>query len=190
MVEVTYQMVLSTLQTVGLLIGIFYYIMTLNNQEKTRKYAEETRKIQTALHIAQRSQTPELGLVSLELYDMTWTDFDDFLRKYDSTINPENYAKRTQVFNMLEEAGYLLSQGLYDIETLYELANPSGNIVLWEKFKPVIMGYRERYNDPNRNQWSEFLIEEYKKERMRRGLSADPNDADRVIHHWYKDEKE
>ena len=36
MAEITYQMVLSTLQTVGLLVGIFYYVITLRNQEKTR----------------------------------------------------------------------------------------------------------------------------------------------------------
>jgi hypothetical protein len=36
MVEITYQMVLNTLQTVGLLVGIYYYIMTLRNQRKDR----------------------------------------------------------------------------------------------------------------------------------------------------------
>ena len=32
MVEITYQMVLSTLQTAGILVGISYYILTLRNQ--------------------------------------------------------------------------------------------------------------------------------------------------------------
>ena len=31
MVDVSYQMVLSTLQTVGLLVGIFYYVMVPRN---------------------------------------------------------------------------------------------------------------------------------------------------------------
>ena len=30
-------MVLSTLQTTGLLVGIFYYIVTLNNQQKNQE---------------------------------------------------------------------------------------------------------------------------------------------------------
>ena len=35
MVEITYQMVLSTLQTAGLLVGISYYILTQRNQQKS-----------------------------------------------------------------------------------------------------------------------------------------------------------
>jgi preprotein translocase subunit YajC len=37
MVEITYQMVMSTLQTAGILVGIFYYIMTLRNQRKNQE---------------------------------------------------------------------------------------------------------------------------------------------------------
>ena len=30
----------------------------------------------------------------IELLNMQWTDFDDFARKYDSGVNPDNYALR------------------------------------------------------------------------------------------------
>jgi hypothetical protein len=65
MVDVTYQMVLSTLQTAGLLVSIFYYItvlrnqqknqeISLRNQEKTLESLELTRKSQEdALHTRQ-----------------------------------------------------------------------------------------------------------------------------------------
>ena len=46
MVEVTYQMVLSTLQTTGILVGIFYYIMTLNNTRKSQRLTLESRQAQ------------------------------------------------------------------------------------------------------------------------------------------------
>ena len=50
MAEITYQMVLSTIQTVGLLVGIFYYVTTLRNAQKTRELTlqsmELTRKAQ------------------------------------------------------------------------------------------------------------------------------------------------
>ena len=46
MAEITYQMVLSTVQTAGILVGIAYYIMTLNytrrNQEQTLKTRHAT----------------------------------------------------------------------------------------------------------------------------------------------------
>jgi hypothetical protein len=35
MVEITYQMLVSTLQTVGLLVGIIYYIFIMRNIQKT-----------------------------------------------------------------------------------------------------------------------------------------------------------
>jgi hypothetical protein len=44
MVEVTYQMVLSTIQTISLVIGISYYIIVPRNQQKTQKHAEGMRK--------------------------------------------------------------------------------------------------------------------------------------------------
>jgi hypothetical protein len=37
MAEITYQMVLSTFQTVGILVGIFYYVTSLRNQNKARQ---------------------------------------------------------------------------------------------------------------------------------------------------------
>jgi len=46
MVEITYQMILSTIQTVGILIGIFYYVMTLNY---TKKNQEQTLKMRNAM---------------------------------------------------------------------------------------------------------------------------------------------
>jgi len=39
-------MILSTIQTVGILIGIFYYVMTLNY---TKKNQEQTLKMRNAM---------------------------------------------------------------------------------------------------------------------------------------------
>ena len=45
MAEITYQMVLSTLQTVGLLVGIFYYVTTMRNAQKTRELTLESQEL-------------------------------------------------------------------------------------------------------------------------------------------------
>ena len=37
MVEITISLMLQMIQTVGILVGIFYYLMTLRNQNKTRR---------------------------------------------------------------------------------------------------------------------------------------------------------
>ncbi len=83
MVEITYQMVLSTLQTAGILVGIYYYVMTLRNQRKNQELALETRQAQLFMNIYDRrvnspdwdeiksqdtkSEMEELGRVSSSL---------------------------------------------------------------------------------------------------------------------------
>jgi hypothetical protein len=71
MAEITYQMVLSTIQTVGLLVGIFYYITTMRNAQKTRELAlksqELTRKAQEhAVETRQIQRARGINLVHLE----------------------------------------------------------------------------------------------------------------------------
>ena len=44
MVEITYQMVLSTLQTVGILVGIIYYLTIMRNSQKNQQMQLETRQ--------------------------------------------------------------------------------------------------------------------------------------------------
>ena len=50
MVEITYQMVLSTLQTIALIVGIAYYLIIMRNSQRTRELTlqsqELTRKAQ------------------------------------------------------------------------------------------------------------------------------------------------
>ena len=75
MAEITYQMVLSTLQTVGLLVGIVYYITIMRNSDKARK-------LQIAQRLYQQLQNEEKQLAQLDLLEMEWKDFDDFYSKY------------------------------------------------------------------------------------------------------------
>ena len=60
MVEITYQIVLSTLQTVGILMGIFYYIMTLNNTRKNQEMQLETRQAQLFMQIVNQFTQPSM----------------------------------------------------------------------------------------------------------------------------------
>jgi len=171
MVEITYQMVLSTLQTVGVLVGIIYYITIMRNADKNRKY-------QIAQQISQEVQSRENSLIAIELLEMEWEDFDDFLRKYDSTVNKDNYSKRVMIFAMIAQVGYSLKQGDIDIETLYNLLPSHGSLQIWNKFKPILMEQRKRYNDPHWYRWFEYYADEIMKERVRQGLPADITDPD------------
>lgn len=78
----------------------------------------------------------------ISLLNMQWSDFDDFVKKYDSRVNEENYVKRTVFVTTVNYVGYLVKKGLLDIGSVYEIC---GEAIMdnWQKFKPVYYKYVE-----------------------------------------------
>ena len=164
MVEITYQMVLSTLQTAGLLVGIFYYIMTLRNQRKNQDLQLETRQTQLFMQLFQHHISKERFQDSMKLSQMEWDDFDDFARKYDSAVNVENFAMRYNQWYFWEGMGLLLNKGLIDGDMIYHLLGSGFGILTdWDQFGSIIKEMRVRLDQPNMNFWFEYLVEEMKK---------------------------
>jgi hypothetical protein len=159
----TLQAVREIVTIVGVIAGLTYYFVTVQN-------ANKSRRIQLALRLASQFQDKENSIDALELTEMQWKNFEDFQRKYDSTVNHDNYAQRTKMFFMFSETGYLLNQKLIDIETVYEITGGQSHFILWNKFKPIIMKQREIYENPTLHVWFEYVITELSKERVRRGL--------------------
>jgi hypothetical protein len=178
MVEITYQMVLSTLQTVGLLVGIFYYVTTLRNAQKSRELtlkaqeqALETRQAQLFMQIYRDMSSPEHYIRTNELYSMEWDDYDDFERKYGSENNPENYGLRYSTWARIHGVGLLVKAGLIDVGTVHDLMRTT---ILWQwgKFGDIIIRHREEYDIGNLFEGFEFLANVMMKETERRGYSA------------------
>ena len=143
MVDVSYQMVLSTLQTAGLLVGIFYYITTLRNAEKNRTKEMVFRRMQT--------RTPEYFL---DVYDASppnfeWSTVEEFHEKYNPDTTPELIAKRAYVQDRLNAWGYLLREGLINIELIGRLHNPSFIQYWWECNEPIFLASRKAQNNPD-----------------------------------------
>jgi hypothetical protein len=157
----------------GVIAGLTYYFLTVKN-------ANRSRRIQLALRITSQYQDKENSIDSLDLMGMQWEDFDDFRRKYDSTVNPFNYAKRAKMFYMFSETGYLLNQKLIDIETVYDITGGYSPFLIWNKFEPIFLKQREFYEDPDREKWFEYMITELSKERVKRGLP--PNIIEKDIY--------
>ena len=130
------------------------------------------------MRINSQWQSKESSSDFLELLDTQWEDYDDFVRKYDSTVNQDNYSKRARSFNMFNEIGYYVNQNLIDIETVFDITGGHAPFLLWNKFKPIFEKQREVHKDPNRQKWYEYLITELSKERVKRGLPPDIYDAD------------
>ncbi len=167
MAEITYQMVLSTLQTMGLLVGIFYYVITMRNAQKTRELAHksqdqalETRQAQLFMYMYDRWSGQEFGESRYEIRSWDWDDPEDFWRKY----GPENhmeYSKWNSVSGFLEGIGVLIKRGYIDPYLVDDLMSMSA-ISYWERFGEVITYGRNRYNWPQLWEHCEYLYDQIK----------------------------
>lgn len=164
MVEITYQMVLSTLQTAGILVGIVYYITIMRNQQKTRELTLkaqeltlETRQAQLFMQIYGQWNTMEFGRQYEKSMRMEWTDFDDFNEKYLGDI--ETYTAWRMMARFFEGIGVLVQRGLIDVTLVDDLM--SGETMrFWERFQPLIEEMRTRLNWPQAVEWVEYLYEQ------------------------------
>ena len=85
-----------------------------------------------------------------ELMSQEWSDFDDFYKKYDSSVNPDNYVKRLYLWKLFDYAGWQYRKGLVDLETIYYAAGQN-ILLLWRKYRPIIEEYRK--TQYGRGQW-------------------------------------
>jgi hypothetical protein len=177
MVEITYQMVLSTIQTASLVVGIIYYITIMRNQQKNQElslkaqeHATETRELDIYMRWQLELTKPDVTENITKVLALEWEDFNDFARKYSHNVNPEEAGKRFAVWGYWNGLGYLLHRGVIDADTVFEMA---GNWAIgnWHKFEPIIHGFRERDGRPESWRWFEYLADEMKKVREQRGLS-------------------
>jgi hypothetical protein len=169
MVEITYQMVLSTLQTLSLGVGVIYYIMTLQNTRRNQQLTLETRQAQLMMQIYQEL----ISEANLKTWNetMSWEfeDFDDFERKYS---DPDSFAKRYSVMRMFDGVGLLLRDGLLDVDKVYDLID-SAVLQQWRKWGPIVKETRTRYPWPDAEEGFEYLYDEMMKVRRKRGITED-----------------
>jgi len=155
----------------GVIGGFSYYVMTVRN-------ARKALKTQTLMRLREQQTSYEWMNDYIELLECEWTDYDDFLRKYDSAVNRDNYIKRYKLWGFMDGIGYHLHQGLIDIDSVYHLTQALGANMQWRKWKSVIEEHRRRYNNPDWWIWFEYLNDEITKMRVKRGYPPETTDVD------------
>ena len=171
MVEITYQMVLSTLQTIGLLVGIAYYLIIMRNSQRNQQIQLETRKVQLFIQLYQQLTSEETLKASMELMTLDIKDNDEYLKKYDSSVNPAHYAKRAHIWWIYNSIGELLRMGTIEHDLIDRLQLDAQVIIMWEKWEHIIKETRVRENLPHIWEGFEHLYNETKKIRDMRGYS-------------------
>jgi hypothetical protein len=171
MVEITLPIILQILQTAGILVGIFYYIMTLRNQQKNQEHSKETRKIQLLLDINKDIEGSGSGVQYNEIMDMKWDSYDDFVSKYGVENNPDAYRKRRRMWQIMHRNGLLVRDGLIDVRALFDYTS-GGSLYMWRKFKDIIEEIRRLYHMPDYLIGLEYLAGEIEKYRLSQGLET------------------
>ena len=171
MVDITYQMVLSTLQTLSLVVGVIYYIMTLQNTRKNQQLTLETRQAQLLMQIYQELISEANLKTWRETMSWDFDDFDDFERKYS---DHDSFAKRYSIMRMFDGIGLLLRDGLLDADRVYDLID-SAVLQHWRKHGPIVKETRARYPWPDAEEGYEYLYDEMMRVRQERGITEDFN---------------
>jgi hypothetical protein len=169
MVDLTLSVVLQLVQTIGVLVGIVYYlsIMRTNqkNQERTQLAQEEAEKARQREMIILRSQTYTMeyarAFIAVERME-DWNTLEEFENKYGIHTNPEAFAQTLYMRNLFNSAGLLLKEGV-NPDLLFQLYAPGAVISIWEKQLPHVELVRERFNYPELYSGFEYLYNEAKK---------------------------
>jgi hypothetical protein len=161
----------------GLSIGIaaIYYTLTIRNSQRNQELALKaqeqalvTRQTQIFMQIYQQLNSEEAHASWAELVNQE-IDYEDFIQKYDSTVNPNHYAKRAHLWYSLNTIGELLRQGLIDIDLVHRFLLGPQVILMWERWESIIMKIRVREDMPDMWEGFEYLYNEMKRLRDSRG---------------------
>ena len=130
-IQAAYYMVAAT----GVLVAAIYYIQNMKETTKNRRATLTNNILQTFLSEEGMSRF-------LDLLAMQWSDFDDYMKKYDSRVNPKNFTLRVSFWNTCDLLGYQYREGILDLATIY---NVGGTFIAdtWMKFGPIIEQYRK-----------------------------------------------
>jgi hypothetical protein len=137
--------------------------MTLRNQDRTR----QEQWFMQLYH----SKTDHEAMKRFFTYmDTSWDDYEDYLAKYDSTVNQEIAAIRHSTWNFYNSIGLIVRERKVDMDTVYSLYN--WRIVAeWFKWETIIKRLREGFLGSDFNESFEYIANEMIRMRQERGQS-------------------
>jgi hypothetical protein len=151
MVEITLPIALQIIQTVSLVVGIIYYLTIMRNNQKTRELtlkaqeqALETRQAQLIMQIYGRWSESDYKKHFHQFQNrMEWTDIEDFMHKYTSTDDLDEFLSFSTVVSFYEGIGVLVKRDLIDKYIVDDLLG--GDIIQsWEKVRSLVPEGRKR----------------------------------------------
>ena len=167
--EITLSILLQLVQTIGILVGIIYYITIMRN---TQRNQELSLKVQEDAERARQREMIFLRFQSFDLpYARAWGDvmykdvstIEEWREVYDPRVNLDTYANMVFLQNRYQSLGIMLRERVISPEMLFQLFNPASIMLAWEHYKVSILYRRENDDQPNLFDGFEYLAEEASK---------------------------
>ncbi|TFH16817.1 DUF4760 domain-containing protein [Candidatus Bathyarchaeota archaeon] len=159
---VEFSTILQFIQASGIIVGVAYYIMNIQNNQRNQQLTLETRQAQLLMQIYDKVNNKEFTQDWAEInYFWKWKDSKEYWEKYGTNL--EVYPKFQNVANTYEGIGFILQSKLVDPKLIYGILRNTP-ILIWEKFSPMIKEYSEKADEPTLFPGFEFLYEELSKQ--------------------------
>lgn len=151
------QTVSIAIASASVVAGVVYYALQLRHQNKIRKI-----NLFTSLYSA--GTTDEFMDAFWKISKLQIKSYQDHVEQYGSIPN-ENPMNRAllKISYYYDQAGTLLYRKLIDIVTVYDVWGSSNPKMLYEKVKPIVIGVRKEFNEPNAFIGFEYLYDELKR---------------------------
>ena len=160
MVEaITFQTIFQFLQTTSIMVGIVYYLMILQNQQKSQQQALDTRQAQLLMQIYNRWDNPERCKAFTEIWNWDeWTTFEEFYNQ----MTPEKWVTLNSLVLFFEGLGVLIRTKKVEVNDLYLLLGGT-TIGILERFIPILPQIREKIGYPTYMSETKYLYTEFVK---------------------------
>jgi len=149
--QMTFQTIFQFLQTVGILVGVVYYIITLRN-------AERSRQTQLLMQITNKYNNRDELKHYFEMNQVEFEGIDDFIDKCGVDNNPDAFVSYYQRLYLFEEIGVLVKRGLISPEVVDDVL--SGVLIgFWGRYGEITKAYREIRGYPTWGEYAEYLYD-------------------------------
>jgi hypothetical protein len=146
-----------TAGALSVILGVIYYMINLRETTRNRRVTLTNALIQSFV-------SEEVSRRWLEIMQAEWENFDDFFKRYDSTVNLDYSAKRDSLFRTFDIFGYQYLSGYLDIGILWTACNEAVPLT-WMKYGPIIEEYKAR-GGYTKNVFEHFEYLAYEMSRM------------------------
>ncbi len=146
------QTVSIAIASAGVFLAAIYYVLQIRHQTRIRQ-------TDLVLRIYSQFGSKEFLEAMKTVIDLKFEDYSDYVKKYGQF---GRFEAVSEVCIFFEGIGLLLKRKIMDFDLVNDLFG-SSIIMLWEKLKPAVEGWRNQFNEPGTLEFFENLYNEMKK---------------------------